>query len=191
MGNQLSSQGNEDTFGIATPIQIGAKINGAPENSQLDQKIKGGDSCLKQVKNEKSNNINTIFSYSKNDSGFLKDNISSYKGINTDVSSISGNSSFEIESTKDVTATQISVKHGPLDMKDLKVQTIFEWKDAGSNVYLTGSFCNWNQKFLMTQSPLGNKFELYLVCIIDFLSIIILSFKIFKMHSDLKIYNVK
>jgi hypothetical protein len=178
MGNQLSSQGNDDTFGISTPVRVGAKINGAPENSQLDKKINGDDTSSKHVQNGKTNKMNTIFSHSKNDSGFFKDNVSSYKGVKTDVSSMSGNSSFEIESTKDVTASQITTNPEHRDMKDVKVQTIFEWKDEGTNVYLTGSFCNWNQKFLMTESPIGNKFELSLVCIFIFRSIIIHSFNV-------------
>jgi hypothetical protein len=164
MGNQLSSQGNEDTFGITTPVQVGTKINGAPQNFQLDKIVKGDDANFKQIENGKSNKMNIILTHSQNDSGFFKDNVSSYKGVKTDISSMSGNSSFERESTNDVTATENSMSPDPRDMKDVKVQTLFEWKDGGKNVYLTGNFCNWNQKFLMTPSPLGNKFEICLVC---------------------------
>lgn len=47
------------------------------------------------------------------------------------------------------------------DKSDIKIPTLFEWKEGGNTVYLTGSFCNWNQKFLMNQ--VNNKFEFILV----------------------------
>ena len=106
--------------------------------------------------------MNMIISLN-NDSGFFKDNVSSYKGVKTDASSASGNSSYEKESTNDVTGTDSSVVVDARELKDVKVQTNFEWKEGGSHIYLTGSFCNWNQKFLMTQNVLGNKFEINLV----------------------------
>jgi hypothetical protein len=54
-----------------------------------------------------------------------------------------------------------------LDKEALKgvgnVNTTFQWKEGGRNVYLTGSFCNWNQKFLMANSNLEKKDKQYTV----------------------------
>lgn len=49
------------------------------------------------------------------------------------------------------------------DAREVKLSTTFEWKEGGNNVYMTGNFCNWNQKFMMTR--LNNNFELTLVYI--------------------------
>jgi hypothetical protein len=162
MGNQLSSQGNVDTLGITTPtgrqekMTPQAKKQGSGFNLNA---INGNDYSCRSSRNAK-NHMNMIISLN-NDSGFFKDNVSSYKGVKTDASSASGNSSYEKESTNDVTGTDISVD--ARELRHAKVQTNFEWKEGGSQVYLTGSFCNWNQKFLMTQNVLGNKFEINLV----------------------------
>ncbi len=44
---------------------------------------------------------------------------------------------------------------------EIKLPTTFEWKEGGSIVYITGSFSNWSQWFIMTR--INNKFELVLV----------------------------
>ena len=36
-----------------------------------------------------------------------------------------------------------------------KVNTVFEWDEGGKNVYVTGSFCNWKQFFIMTKNENG------------------------------------
>jgi hypothetical protein len=147
MGNQVSSGVNEDHFGIT-----GAQKEA---NSKSDKKTKPGI-----ISNEKKNSV---------DSGIFKDNISSYKGVKTDQSCTSG-LSLDKESTNEVTdnengdnQTVNSHKIKVTDVKDQKVPTRFEWKEGGNNVYLTGTFCNWNQKFLMSAD--SNKFELILVSI--------------------------
>ena len=38
---------------------------------------------------------------------------------------------------------------------DYKVPTMFEWSFKGNSVYLTGSFCNWKQFFLMRKDENG------------------------------------
>ena len=38
---------------------------------------------------------------------------------------------------------------------DYKVPTMFEWSFKGNSVYLTGSFCNWSQFFLMRKDENG------------------------------------
>lgn len=150
MGNQVSSQGNEDnTFGI-----------GGGKDKENKGHVSNGE------RKQRGTHI-VILNKDKGSSGseFFKDNISSYKGVITDPSNVSGVSlDKEKESTKD--QTEQSVNEGlekveRVEIKDLKVSTPFEWREGGSSVYLTGSFCNWNQKFLMNQS--NNKFELSLV----------------------------
>jgi hypothetical protein len=37
----------------------------------------------------------------------------------------------------------------------MKIPIAFEWDNGGSNVYVTGSFCNWKQFFLMKKSEDG------------------------------------
>ena len=37
----------------------------------------------------------------------------------------------------------------------IKIPITFEWDNGGSNVYVTGSFCNWKQFFLMKKSEDG------------------------------------
>ena len=36
-----------------------------------------------------------------------------------------------------------------------KSRVTFEWTSGGNSVYLSGSFCNWNQLFLMRKNPEG------------------------------------
>ena len=36
-----------------------------------------------------------------------------------------------------------------------EIETKFEWDEGGNSVYLTGSFCNWNQFFLMKKNEEG------------------------------------
>ena len=138
MGNQVSSAANEDHFGIAA-------ANKDTTTPKLEKKTKATI-----VSNEKKNST---------DSGFFKDNISSYKGVKTDQSSASAHS-LDKESTNEVTDTETGETNEPVQ-REQKVPTAFEWKEGGANVYLTGSFCNWNQKFLMNGA--GMKFELTLV----------------------------
>lgn len=41
------------------------------------------------------------------------------------------------------------------DSKNNKIPTMFEWSFKGNSVYLTGSFCNWKQFFLMKKDETG------------------------------------
>ena len=41
------------------------------------------------------------------------------------------------------------------------IPTVFEWKGEGHSVFITGSFCNWKQKFKMIQ--LESSFQLIIV----------------------------
>ena len=39
-----------------------------------------------------------------------------------------------------------------------RIPTIFEWDNGGTNVYVTGSFCNWKQFFLMKKNEQNSFF---------------------------------
>jgi hypothetical protein len=80
-------------------------------------------------------------------------NSSSYKGYKSDDQSSSS------ENPKDLDSTDTSSQ---IDSKEAKVKTLFEWKEGGNNVYVTGSFANWAQLFAMNKIG-NNKFELSLV----------------------------
>jgi len=43
-----------------------------------------------------------------------------------------------------------------------RVPTLFEWKDGGENVFITGSFCDWNQRFILNKNKYTNHFDLLL-----------------------------
>lgn len=157
MGNQVSSQG-EDHFVIKSG---GNFVNGNSERDRMHStanptRPRRGEMLIAPTDKSKESLS----------SGFFKDNISSYKGVITDASVSSNLSklsgiSVEKESTREM--TDHSTPDEKIETKDFKVPMLFEWKEGGGVVYLTGSFCNWNQKFLMNQ--IGNKFEIALVCI--------------------------
>jgi hypothetical protein len=48
-----------------------------------------------------------------------------------------------------------------LEMSYIKIPTLFEWKEGGENVYVAGSFSNWNEWHVMDK--INNKFVLTLV----------------------------
>ena len=52
-------------------------------------------------------------------------------------------------------------KSNVLGVETLKVPVTFEWDSGGNNVYVTGTFCNWKQFFLMKKEENG-KFVLNL-----------------------------
>ena len=43
-----------------------------------------------------------------------------------------------------------------------RVPTLFEWKDGGENVFITGSFCDWNQRFILNKNKYTDNFDLLL-----------------------------
>jgi hypothetical protein len=77
----------------------------------------------------------------------IKDTYSSYKGLKTDTS----------EQTRDQRS------EGSTNTREIeqKLPIHFEWKDGGNQVYLTGSFSNWTQWFVMNK--MDNIHELNLV----------------------------
>lgn len=96
------------------------------------------------------------------DSSFFKmtskDTNSSYKGVKTS-DELSANDFSK--DTKAEETTECQTIPEKLDLKDIKIPTMFEWKEGGNIVYITGTFSNWSQWFIMTKT--NNKFELSLV----------------------------
>jgi hypothetical protein len=87
----------------------------------------------------------------------LKDSLSSYKGIKTIKDS-------DIDMIKEVSTkdgTECQTISDNIELKDLKIPTLFEWKEGGENVYVAGNFSNWSQWHMMNK--INNKFELIMV----------------------------
>jgi len=129
------------------------------ESSLIEKKLKK-KSSKNNITNKNSNNFSNNQNNNNNDEGsnksfseFINTN-SSYYGIITD------SSRMEEQVTSN---TQNSITENSIDKSlENKVPTKFEWKEGGENVLLTGSFCNWNQKFVLNKNNNTNFFELIL-----------------------------
>ena len=99
----------------------------------------------KQKNNDNGSNTSSI---NFNDS-------SSYKGITTDTTSINGNS---------LTSNSLSDKNENQEDKinEIKIPTLFEWKEGGNDIIITGSFCGWKDRFAMSKNEKNNFYELKL-----------------------------
>jgi len=92
---------------------------------------------------------------------FIKDNYSSYKGIKSSFNEGDGTGKL---STSSDTVDPVTISDSSnLNQDPNLVNTRFVWKEGGNNVYMTGSFVNWNQRFLMTKED--NDYVLELVII--------------------------
>lgn len=87
-------------------------------------------------------------------SGYLSN--FSYKGVKTDAGSSQNSQDIKESMTETSTAAEKQA-----DIKEAKVPTTFVWKEGGRSLYITGSFSNWTQWFVMTK--INNNFELTLV----------------------------
>ena len=90
---------------------------------------------------------------------------SNYNGVktcldNSDIIINNTNGEKENEKSRLNLSTECSTQD--LCDKEIKVSVKFEWKEGGKVVYLTGSFNNWSQWFIMNRTN-GNYFELVLV----------------------------
>ena len=96
---------------------------------------------------------------SSNSNNYLYDeqDISDYYGLKT---SFTENDELIDNSSKSNYPTQKSIQikeeSNLVSEKSDVIPTTFEWKNGGNNVYLTGSFCNWNQFFLMKKISSGS-----------------------------------
>ena len=120
-------------------------------NQASDNSNEGGNKKAKLLINMEKN-------HSK-DSWFMKEE-TSYKGfLSIKSESSEGPSKAEKKvDSKETCEDETTTETVQLDTKDVKITTHFEWKDDGHVVYVTGSFCNWSQKFLMNK--VNNRFEL-------------------------------
>jgi hypothetical protein len=78
--------------------------------------------------------------------------------MNGDMSSTNSQNVIMKENTTDA-STVIGFNEKILS-KEIKIPITFEWKEGGSSVYVSGTFSNWNQFFLMHR--VNNNFELTL-----------------------------
>ena len=72
------------------------------------------------------------------------------------------NSEESISKTKTKTDKQISSRENDekilLKNNNNKYPVTFEWTGGGNSIYVSGSFCNWNQLFLMQKISEKNSF---------------------------------
>ena len=95
---------------------------------------------------------------------FEEDDISDYDGIKSNISEEKEEdesndfSKFNFDSEQTYKTKELS---NTVSEKIEKIPTTFEWDKGGNTVYVTGSFCNWKQYFLMKKEN-NNHFYLTL-----------------------------
>ena len=99
---------------------------------------------------DKKIETNTLENHSNN---YLNDS-SSYKGVNTETTSVN-----EMSGTSSISDKGNEVEN---ITNDLKIPTLFQWKEEGNNIIITGSFCGWNRHFPMKKNEKNNIYELLL-----------------------------
>lgn len=92
---------------------------------------------------------------------------SSYKGIRTVCNHDSDRApsvhkDFINKGTEPTTNCSSLATNVSVDYTNFKIPTLFEWKEPSGVVYLTGSFSNWNQRFILSKKA-DDRFELVLV----------------------------
>jgi len=92
---------------------------------------------------------------------FIKDTQSSYKGVFSVVKSEPKNEN--LDETPESINKEIN-NRGKEEKDPNFVSTTFIWGEDATVVYLTGSFANWNNRFLMPK--VGNQFVLKIVIFI-------------------------
>jgi len=116
-----------------------------------------GSKQSSENKLNKEGNFHDIkISFSKNSIYNIREASSSYIGITT-----SENNEVNVEREKSTSSETTLNQHTETIRDPNLVSTIFVWKEGGNNVYLTGSFVGWNQRFLMMKKE--NEFILELV----------------------------
>ena len=86
------------------------------------------------------------------------DNISLYYDLLTNKSNSEEDEEHNIDNIKNVFLEEKLTKKPKSKISGgevLKFPVIFEWDNGGKNVYVTGSFCNWKQFFLMKKEENG------------------------------------
>ena len=84
------------------------------------------------------------------------ENMSDYYGLQTSQSENNENLDNCSKNNLDTRRnSQIKEEKTITSEKSDKMPTTFEWDKGGKNVYVTGSFCNWKEFFLMNKSSQG------------------------------------
>ena len=81
-------------------------------------------------------------------SNYLNDK-SSYKGVKTDTTSLNDNSEKNENNDENIS-------------NEIKIPTLFQWKEGGNNIVITGSFCGWSRQFSMLKNKNNNFYEVLL-----------------------------
>lgn len=92
-----------------------------------------------------------------------EEDMSDYNGIKTDEDEDSkNNSQMKIEKKNSINEIESldsrKKKEKKIEEKSDRVPVTFEWEEQSNHVYVTGSFCNWNQFFLMQKNDQGKFF---------------------------------
>jgi hypothetical protein len=149
MGNQNSSKEN-DVLNIHN--QHNDKENFNSQNKLDEKRVKQLKDYSYFKDNISYNGISSEFSSPKTKENLDKINANRRTFIFQEQSSTDEErSQFELKEKKEITKPNSNV-----------VPTSFEWREAGENVYLTGSFVNWDQKFLLRRNLVEHKFEICL-----------------------------
>ena len=117
---------------------------------------------------DEENEDQDILTKSKDDSGFfyMKETYSSYRGIRSSCvidQDKSVSKSFSEQSENFFETNSIS-KQPEIKKDSILATTTFIWSEDAQIVYLTGSWVNWNQRFLMNEQ--GNDHIVKLVMVI-------------------------
>ena len=105
------------------------------------------DQNSKKIINNTINNSDVKFlDIAVSSVGNIFSDTSSFKGITPDYNNISDNNIENDNNNNNNTQNKISTK--------------FEWREGGEEVLITGSFCEWNEKFNMNKNNSNGFFEL-------------------------------
>ena len=85
---------------------------------------------------------------------FDEENLSDYYGLET--KSTENNDILDKYSKFNLSTETNKEESNVTSEKSTLIPTTFEWDKGGNNVYVTGSFCNWKQFFLMKKNNLGS-----------------------------------
>ena len=116
------------------------------------------NSINKKVSNQKTKKSNQDISQENQSQIYFNDS-SSYKGVKTDTTSLNGNS---LSGNSSISDKNNENKYISEQINNIKIPTLFQWKEGGNNILITGSFCGWSHRFTMTKNKKNNFYELTL-----------------------------
>ena len=114
------------------------------------------ETSQEQILDKREKKRKQILSSKINTTGMeLYNRFSSYEGIKSD-SSKETISNIVASQSQDDSLQTTSSNSVEWNNKSDKIPTAFTWREGGSTVYVTGSFANWKQWFLMNKSSTEN-----------------------------------